>query len=188
MPLEAHTSLPPKKQLIGCDSKFLGEEDAFTSRFGVTRCTNCGKATFWCMCRVESLVCFRCGRLGHLVKLCPSLAFWLKAALALPSEECGSYARIYVVEDLGYVVNMVKEAISREVANLFPPKSSTFSGQLPAETVCSSMVCPLTPSNAEVRQTTSNIADAATCTTPLCCSIVCIWLIWVLSIRMSLYA
>jgi hypothetical protein len=43
MPLGAHASLPPKKQLISCDPKFLGEEDAFATRFGVTRCTNCEK-------------------------------------------------------------------------------------------------------------------------------------------------
>jgi hypothetical protein len=28
MLLRAHASSPPKKQLIGCGSKFLGEEDA----------------------------------------------------------------------------------------------------------------------------------------------------------------
>jgi hypothetical protein len=46
MLLEAHASSPPKKQLIGCGSKFLREEDAFASRFGVMRCTNCGKPHF----------------------------------------------------------------------------------------------------------------------------------------------
>jgi hypothetical protein len=46
MPLGAHASSPPKKQLIGCGSKFLGKEDAFASRFGVTRCINCGKPYF----------------------------------------------------------------------------------------------------------------------------------------------
>jgi hypothetical protein len=56
---------------------------------------------------------------------------------------------------------MVEETIPQEVANLLPPKSSTFSGKLPAETVCSSMVCPLTPSNVEVRPTTANAIDAA---------------------------
>jgi hypothetical protein len=43
---------------------------------------------------------------------------------------------MYVKEDLGHIVNMDEEAISREIANLLPPKSSTFSGQLSAETVC----------------------------------------------------
>jgi hypothetical protein len=83
---------------------------------------------------------------------------------------------MYVEEDLGHILNMVEEAISREVANLLPPKSSTFSRQLLAETVCSSIVCPLTPSNDEVRPTTANAVDAATGIIPLCCSIVCIWL------------
>jgi hypothetical protein len=32
------------------------------------------EATLWCMCCVESRVCFWCDRLGYLVKLCPSLA------------------------------------------------------------------------------------------------------------------
>jgi hypothetical protein len=83
----------------------------------------------------------------------------------------------YVEEDLGYIVIMVKEAISREVANLLLPKSSTFSGQLSAETVCSCMVCLLTPSNTKVRPTTANPVDAAIDIIPLCCSIVCIFLI-----------
>jgi hypothetical protein len=51
---------------------------------------------------------------------------------------------MYVKEDLGHIVNMDEEAISREIANLLPPKSSTFSGQLSAETVCSSIGCLLT--------------------------------------------
>jgi hypothetical protein len=42
LPLGAHASSPLKKQLISCGPKFLGEEDVFASRFGVTRCTNCG--------------------------------------------------------------------------------------------------------------------------------------------------
>jgi hypothetical protein len=84
---------------------------------------------------------------------------------------------MYVEEDLGHIVNMVEEAISREVANLLLPKSSTFSGQLSAKTVCSRMMCPLTPSNVEVRPTTANVADAATSIIPLCCSIVCICLV-----------
>jgi hypothetical protein len=46
MSLGAHASSPPKKQLIGCGFKFLGEEDAFASRFDVTQCTNCGKPHF----------------------------------------------------------------------------------------------------------------------------------------------
>jgi hypothetical protein len=46
MPLGAHVFSPLKKQLIGCGSKFLGEEDAFASSFGITRCTNCGKPHF----------------------------------------------------------------------------------------------------------------------------------------------
>jgi hypothetical protein len=71
----------------------------------------------------------------------------------------GSYTQIYVV-DLGHVVNMVEETIPRVVANLLSSKSSTFSGQLPAVTVCSSMVCPLTLSNAEVCPITANAADA----------------------------
>jgi hypothetical protein len=86
----------------------------------------------------------------------------------LSSVECGSYARIYVVEDLGHIVNMVEEAISREVVNLLSSKSSTFSRQLSAETVCSSVVCPLTPSNAEVCPTTANVVNAATGIIPLC--------------------
>jgi hypothetical protein len=95
---------------------------------------------------------------------------------------------MYVEENLGHVVNMVEEVISREDTNLLPPKSSTFSGQLPAKTVCSSMVCPLTPSNIEVRLTVANAADAAIGIIPLYCSIVCIWLIGVLFIHMSHYA
>jgi len=83
----------------------------------------------------------------------------------------------YVEEDLGYIVNMVEEAISSEVANLLSPKSSTFRGQLSAETVFSCMVCLLTPSNAKVFPTTANAVDAAIDIIPLCCSIVCIWLI-----------
>ncbi len=106
----------------------------------------------------------------------------------LPSVECGSYAQIHVVEDLGCVVNMVEEAIPREVTNLLLPKSSIFSGQLPVETVCLSMVCALTPSNAEGSPTTANAADAAIGIIPLCFSIVCIWHIGVLSIHMSHYA
>jgi hypothetical protein len=97
----------------------------------------------------------------------------------------GSYARIYDV-DLRHVVNMVEETIPQEVANLLPPKSSTFSGQLSAETVCSCMVCLLAPSNVEVRPTTANVADVATSIIHLCCSIVYIWLIGVLSIHVSL--
>jgi hypothetical protein len=81
---------------------------------------------------------------------------------------------MYIEEDLGHIVNMVENVISREVANLLPPKSSTFSGQLSVETVCSCRVCLLTPSNAEVRPTTANAADATTCIIPLCFSIVCI--------------
>jgi hypothetical protein len=46
MPLGAHASSPLKKQLIGCGSKFLREEDAFASRFSVMRCTICGKPHF----------------------------------------------------------------------------------------------------------------------------------------------
>jgi hypothetical protein len=95
---------------------------------------------------------------------------------------------MYVKEDLGHIVNMDEEAISREIANLLPPKSSTFSGQLSAETVCSSIGCLLTSNNAEVRPTAANVVDAATCIIHLCCSIVCIWLIRVLSIHMSHYA
>jgi hypothetical protein len=38
------------------------------------------------------------------------------------------------------------------------------------------IVCPFTPSNAEVRPTTTNAANAATSIILLCCSIVCIWL------------
>jgi hypothetical protein len=72
---------------------------------------------------------------------------------------------------------MVEETIPQVVANLLQSKSSTFSGKLSAETVCSSMVCPLTPSNAEVRPTITNDADAAIGIILLCCSIVCIWLI-----------
>jgi hypothetical protein len=84
---------------------------------------------------------------------------------------------MYVEEDLGHVVNMVKEAIPREVTNLLLLKSSTFSGQLSVDTICSSRVCPLTPSNAEVRPTTANVPDVATGIIPLCCSTVCIWVI-----------
>jgi len=46
MPLGAHASSPPKKQLVGCGSKYLGEEDALASHFGVTWCTNYGKPHF----------------------------------------------------------------------------------------------------------------------------------------------
>jgi hypothetical protein len=46
MPLGAHASSLSKKQLIGCGSKFLEEEDAFASCFGVTWCPNCGKPHF----------------------------------------------------------------------------------------------------------------------------------------------
>jgi hypothetical protein len=53
---------------------------------------------------------------------------------------CGELHGMYVEEDLGHIVNMVEEAILRKVANLLPPKSSTFSGQLSVETVCSCMV------------------------------------------------
>jgi hypothetical protein len=95
---------------------------------------------------------------------------------------------MYVEEDLAPIVNMVEEVISCDVANSLPPKSSTFTGQLSAKTVCSGMVCPLTPSNAKVRLTVTNDVDAATCIIPLCCSIVNIWLIRVLSIYMSHYA
>jgi hypothetical protein len=59
MPL-GDASSSPKKQLIGCDSKFLGEEDVFASRFGVTQYTNCGKPHFG-VCHVELRVRFRCG-------------------------------------------------------------------------------------------------------------------------------
>jgi hypothetical protein len=129
------------------------------------------------MCRVELRVCFRCGRLGHLIKLCPSLAALTQSNSCVASVECGSYTCIYVIEDLGHIVNMVKVTIPHVVANLLPPKSSTFSGQWSAKTVCSSKVCPLTPSNAKVRPTITNAANVAACIILLCCSIVCIWLI-----------
>jgi rRNA pseudouridine-1189 N-methylase Emg1 (Nep1/Mra1 family) len=69
---------------------------------------------------------------------------------------------VYVVEDLRHVVNIVEETMPREVTNLLPSKSSIFSEQLQAETVCSSIVYTLTPSNVEVRPTTANVTDTAT--------------------------
>jgi hypothetical protein len=46
MSLGTHASSPPKKQPIGCGSKFLGEEDAFASHFNVMQCSNSGKLHF----------------------------------------------------------------------------------------------------------------------------------------------
>jgi len=45
-PLGAHASSQLKKQLISCGPKFLEEEDAFASHFGVIRCTNGRKPNF----------------------------------------------------------------------------------------------------------------------------------------------
>jgi hypothetical protein len=56
MPLGAHVSSLPKKQFISYGPKFLGEEDAFVSRFGDMRCTNCGSHTLvYVSCRVPML-------------------------------------------------------------------------------------------------------------------------------------
>ncbi len=83
----------------------------------------------------------------------------------------GSYARIYVVEDLGHAVTMVEKAFSLEVANLLLPKSRTLSEQLSAKTICSIKVCPLTPSNVKAD---ANAIDVVTGTVPIFGSVECI--------------
>jgi hypothetical protein len=111
MSLGAHASSLPKKQLIGCVSKFLKRRWCLWDPLRCHAVHQLWEATLWCMCRVESQVCFWCDRLGHLIKLCPSLAALTQNNSCVIRVECGSYTLIYVVEDLGHVVNMVKETI-----------------------------------------------------------------------------